>query len=190
LLKRLVERPVLAKCVRRLKLRPWRTLGTFKYQEYKDFDLQRRPEPNLEDYQILTLAAKDAGIIDAICPYEAESNLVREGRARSHKEGDSENYCHREIRLYNLEFEAWAEHMYDPMIPARSIPYDRKFCQLLRAGFDEAYLVLLVAMLPLVRHINIQRVSTNYFSLAWKAPMHRFRTLPTISAGPPHPGNA
>jgi len=173
LIKRLIERPELARHVKRLDLPPWSTLcgiESFDDGEPENFPTFGGPEPSADDYDLITLAAKNAGIIKSILPYEPESRLVKEARAQWTNPSYNRHVAFRE------------EYLYDAIVPAKDIPYGRKFCELLRAGFEDPCLVLLLALLPRVQEIKLRGTLRQLHALPWKAPMHNFHALRTISA--------
>jgi hypothetical protein len=168
-IKRLVERPDLAKYVRRLDLKAWDTLEVIiPDHNNRQLDEFRPSEPSEADYHLITDAAKAAGVIDAICPYGESSCVVDEIR----------RFC---IEKRDDHDEVWYEHLYDNFVTINDVPYDRKFCQLLRAGTEDSLVVLIVALLPNVSTILMQGAPGDRNALPWKAPKHNFHALRRLS---------
>jgi hypothetical protein len=171
--RRLIERPDLTKYVKRLNLRAWPNLSTVeRIDRIRDdaLDSGRESEPSADDYDLMTVAAKNAGIIESIYPYELESHVIKE------------IFLQRPLSSYIYwEQYDWVKHLFDPDIPARAIPPDQVFCQNLRAGIEDSFIVLLLALLPNVQEIHLYGVPESG-SLPWKAPTHRFKLLHPISA--------
>jgi hypothetical protein len=68
------------------------------------------------------------------------------------------------------------EYIYDDEVAINDVSYDRKFCQLLRAGVDDAQVVLLLALLPNVREVFVRGGPYDVNALAWRA-SHNFESL-------------
>lgn len=111
-----------------------------------------------DDYHLLAEASRTTGVIDEIDPYEQTSRLT-EIMSRASTISPS-----------------WYTYLFDDHIPTGQIPYDRKFCQILRAGLEDAQMVLLLALLPHIRTIICGGGPHHAFSLDWKAG-HKFATL-------------
>jgi hypothetical protein len=171
---RLIERPVLVKYVHRLELKGWITLNKFDPEmgdgTGEQFDAYQPPQPSEAEYQLLAQAAKQAGVVASIFPYERHSVVAVRARA---------------IAVGYIEFDedsAWYEYIFDPEISIADIPYDQKFCQLLRAGIQDAHVVLLVALLPNVREMYLHGAPHDLNTLPWRAPLHNFHALRRFGA--------
>jgi hypothetical protein len=166
--KRLIDRPDLAKYVRRLELKTWDTLTTLNPEHFNHDELQLAEflpsEPSEADYYLITSAAKSAGVIDSVCPYGATSRVVDEARRICREERDNPDWV-------------WYVNIYDPLIHIDYVPYDQKFCQLLRAGTDDSLVVLIVALLHNVSHIYMYGAPFDWHTLPWKTPQHNFQAL-------------
>jgi hypothetical protein len=171
-IKRLLDRPDLAKYVRRLDLKAWDTLEVIN-PENVGFDILQLDkflpsEPCEADYHLITDAAKSAGVIDVICPYGATSCVIDEIHRICIEEWDNDDAV-------------WYEHLYDTVVNINDVPYDRKFCQLLRAGTEDSLVVLIVALLPNVSSIFLQGAPSDRNTLPWNAPQHNFHALRRLS---------
>ncbi|KAF2108064.1 hypothetical protein BDV96DRAFT_653269 [Lophiotrema nucula] len=103
-------------------------------------------EPTREEYEMLTEAARAKGVINSIFPYTETFELVEQMR----------DWLKRTSRYPLLE------SVYDAdlgSIDTEPVPYDWKFCQLLRAGIDEAYGLLIVCLLPNIRDLCLYGVT-------------------------------
>jgi hypothetical protein len=68
------------------------------------------------------------------------------------------------------------EHIFDDQIGINEVSYDRKFCQILRAGIEDAQVVLLLALLPNIREIFMRGGPDDLNTLTWRA-SHNFESL-------------
>lgn len=80
-IKKIIERPELAKHVRRVDLHEWESFDLFYPHMHNgrselDVDEYRKGELTQEEYRTLTEFAKRAGVVDAIDPYESSSILL------------------------------------------------------------------------------------------------------------------
>jgi hypothetical protein len=71
---RLLDRPDLAKCVHRIELKPYSHLSDLNLARGPDA-IERRAKCTPEEYERLTQAAVDAGVITDVLPYKAESSI-------------------------------------------------------------------------------------------------------------------
>ena len=179
--RKLIQRPELRKYVQKLDLKPWRTLVDFDPENYmsslrnpgqreydsEGFNRHRDPEPTQADYLMFTDAAKAAGVITKVFDFESESYVVAAARKTGLRDVD--------------ESQTWYTHAFDPYIPTSDIDYDRKFCQLLRAGSEDPLIVMLVALLPNVREIYLHGVPLDINTLEWRA-SHGFTALRRLTA--------
>ena len=171
---RLIEHPELVKYVQRLELKGWVTLNMFDpdmgNHTEEGFDRYRPSEPSETEYQLIAQAAKRIGVVASIFPYEACSVVVEQGRGMA-------------VGYIELDRDsAWYEHIFDPELSITDIPYDQKFCQLLRAGVQDAHVVLLVALLHNVREMYIHGAPHDLNTLPWKTPLHNFQALRRFGA--------
>ncbi|PSN61643.1 hypothetical protein BS50DRAFT_143791 [Corynespora cassiicola Philippines] len=151
------------------------------------------PEPSQAEYEKLTSAAKAAGVIHTIFPYEEKSHFLQRLRklvkkARKHEQASK--------RVNRVEFRigqsnrpiligqgdqigprGWEKHIFDPNLTIDEVPFDQQFCQLLRAGVDNAYAVLLLGLLPNIQDIVLQTSTIQMDQIPWKLPKHRFKNL-------------
>ena len=94
-------------------------------------------EPHLTPEQFAkTQAAVKAGIISSVNRYKLTRRLVEVAESPSSVD-DATN-----------ESILWYELFFDAKIPLKDISYDRKFCQLLRAGIEDSQAFLLLALVP------------------------------------------
>lgn len=166
-IKRIIHHPELARHVKKLSLRPWDGLDRFNPAWYGSsglysakgkrelFERYRKPSITEADYVMLTNAAKHTRIITDILPYESTSYLFQYAK----------NILISDLRLGEL----WYNRAFDPILVYSELSYDRKFCQMLRAGVEDPLVVLLVGMLPNVREIHLQQVPCNRHALTWRS---------------------
>jgi hypothetical protein len=128
-----------------------------------------------EEYRRFTAAAMEAGVIEIILPYETEHNIWSNlmGIAKEAEIGG--------IGVLRK----WYQHIYDQSVSINDVPYDTQFCKLLRAGLDEAYVALLMALLPNIRELDLYGTPYHSCSLKWRA-AHGFRSLKTFIASAEH----
>jgi hypothetical protein len=80
-IRKMIERPDLAKYVHQVDLHGWDSFDTFFPLEYNgksglEPDVYRQEELTQRDYHVLTQAARLAGVIDTIDAYEPSSRLL------------------------------------------------------------------------------------------------------------------
>lgn len=68
------------------------------------------------------------------------------------------------------------EHLFGDEVHFNDVSYDTKFCQLLRAGVEDAQVVLLLAMLPNLQEVFLRGGPHDVKSLEWRA-SHKFASL-------------
>ncbi|KAF2819160.1 hypothetical protein CC86DRAFT_472308 [Ophiobolus disseminans] len=143
---RLIDRPELAKYVRRVDLRTYYDLSTLS--------ATYAIECTTVEYKVFTDAAVTAGVITTILPFELNSSVLE--------------------RIDDQD--EWYDYVYDDKVRITDVPYDTKFCKLLRAGTEEPLVILLLSLLPNLRCIDIR--GTQFFSqsLEWRN-THSFRAL-------------
>jgi hypothetical protein len=165
-----LDRPHLAKYVHRVHL------GSYYHLQHvgpSPYYLDEFPDCGEHEYQRLCEAAVDAGVIGDILPFKSTSS-VREV-VSSFDPNDTDPRWG-----YDSEPD-WYTHIYDGKTRIEDIPYDTQFCELLNFGLDEAFVVLLLAILPDVREIDIWGVPNHRYSLQWRA-KHRFQALKHLKA--------
>lgn len=180
---RIVKRPNLAKYVKVVDVKGWDTLDSFNPKYYEvapqfeqtreakqlGFCENRDPEPTMEEYVLCTEAAKNAGIIESIFPYEQESSVL--SRAKSMLSSDLRHGT----RFYT--------YLFDKDTPMQALSSDQKFCQLLRAGIEDPFAMLLFAILPNVGDIFLRGANSDGTALHWPRPKHGFKALRRLRAG-------
>ncbi|KAF2129323.1 hypothetical protein P153DRAFT_356912 [Dothidotthia symphoricarpi CBS 119687] len=117
----------------------------------------------MEEYALCTEAAKAAGVIKTIFPYERESSVIKKARLMLSQDLGDRAFCH--------------TYLFDDDIPMQELPFDRQFCQLLRAGIDDPFAILLFTILPNVGEIFLGT------ALHWPRPKHGFKALRRLQAG-------
>jgi hypothetical protein len=122
----------------------------------------RGPEPTEAEYLSLTAAARDQGVITEIHPYEHSSYLIEVARKINSTGFDSP--------------EQWYTHAFDRELAFSELSYDRKFCQMLRAGLDDPLVVLLVALIPNLKEIIPHEIPSDMHMLHWRT-KHKFTAL-------------
>lgn len=172
-IRRLIRRPELAKHVRSVDLFEWEYVDTLEPLEFNgriDDDREdfRKLETQQDDYALATQAAKLVGVIETIDTYAPTSRLL-------------DRYDARVIAENTVNGEApWYDYMIDDHLTWEVTPYDRKFCQLLHAGVEDAQVVLLLALLPNVQDILMRGGPHMLMALPWRA-SHNFQALRTLT---------
>ncbi|KAF2645921.1 hypothetical protein P280DRAFT_545814 [Massarina eburnea CBS 473.64] len=162
---RILNRPELATYVRRLELRQWETLSNcFDGEDFSERELSE------SDYTRFAQAAKTAGVISEVFPYEAESQVIKIFNNRLNLN-----------RSLEESMSPWYSKVFDAQLPIKEVSYDRQFCQLLRSGLEDPFAVLLLAMLPNVNEIHLAWSLDGRLGLKWRAPRHEFRNLRMIT---------
>ncbi|KAL1596980.1 hypothetical protein SLS60_008562 [Paraconiothyrium brasiliense] len=169
-LKRIIRSPDLARNVKKVDLSHWETIDVFNPsflesgnvipdsdQKATEFDYARAPEPNEEDYLLYCRAARAAGVITGIAPYETNSRIVDQARPK--------------LSSSPVPDPVWYTHI------IKGMSYDQRFCSMLRAGLEDPVIVLMVALLPNVREMVVRGGPTDRLALEWRAPTHRFAKL-------------
>ncbi|KAH8724892.1 hypothetical protein GQ44DRAFT_707980 [Phaeosphaeriaceae sp. PMI808] len=175
---RILRQPDLARYFKTVNVKGWDTLGDFNpvfYERIGDIPPQRkeketeflleRYQPSKDEYNILTVAAKAAGVINDIFPYEEESCVLKKVAPMLSTDAVA--------AAPNLFY----TYIFDDVLPMDRIPHDRKFCQLLRAGVDDAYAMLLFALLPNVNDIFLRGACGHQSTLDWPNTKHGFKAL-------------
>ena len=169
---RILQKPELARHIKHLDLKAWDTMSDldptahepiglvtgkldpddlidgkslrdWKTASFDETEVQAKyPRPTRDEYIRCTEAAKAAGLIKDIFPYEDESVVMRNARTQLSTDFSTPD--------------EWYLHLFDEIVATPDIPYDRKFCQLLSAGIEDAYEALLLALLPNVEQIVIR----------------------------------
>ncbi|KAF3044477.1 hypothetical protein E8E11_000738 [Didymella keratinophila] len=134
------------------------------------FDEFRPKEPTKEEYEMYTAAAKAAGLIIEVVPYGATSHIVDMARRMRRENMDSEKQ--------------WYDLLFGDETSFSKIPYDKRFCLILRAGLDDALVVLMVAMLPNVSEIYLDSTPADAIALPWKSSRYHFSNLRRLTAAP------
>jgi hypothetical protein len=192
-IRKLIERPELTKHVRMVDLHAWEMLDAFspdldKERTLRALDDMRKNELGHEEYQVMTQAAKLAGVISTIDPYEPSSRLIDKAESMCGADGDI-NDLHLCEGLKLLRYATSSltdvillgfENLFDDKLGCAQVPYDRKFCQLLRAGIEDAQAVLLVALLPNLQHIFLRGGPHDINALDWRA-SHKFTALRSLT---------
>jgi hypothetical protein len=80
-IRKLIERPKLAKYVKRIDLHPWASLDLFQPEinnkrDVSEIEELREQELSEQDYHLLTQAAQESGVISTIDAYEPTSRLI------------------------------------------------------------------------------------------------------------------
>jgi hypothetical protein len=167
----LLERPEIARHVRRLELKPWETLDCLNpIYHQKQLDTQSMPpQPSELEYMLVTNAAKTLGIIDYIAPYELESSLI--SKANSLLKSGPESVP-----------QPWFKDIFDSEVITSQTSYSQNFCMFLRAGIEDPYVAVLIHMLPNIREILMHGAPNDSSALPWKLPHHKFGNLRRLSA--------
>tara|TARA_R110002003_G_scaffold232_12_gene16818 strand:- start:1302 stop:2891 length:1590 start_codon:yes stop_codon:yes gene_type:complete len=167
-----------------VNIKGWDTLDSFDpeyHERAPQFNMTREekelsftefnaPEPNAEEYLLLVQAAKSAGVIKTSFPYEPESSIVKKAKPMLSSDAAA--------TFPNMFY----TYVFDDAISMGNLPYDRRFCQLLRAGIDDAYAMLLFAILPNVDDVFLRGVQSDPTALEWPTPNHGFKALRRLRA--------
>jgi hypothetical protein len=193
-IRKLIERPELAKHVRSVDLHAWDMLDLFSPDLSNDrtateFEDMRKRSLGSSDYQALTQAAKRAGVISKIHPYDPSSRLIdkAESMSSANADRDTSRPCKRThlAALHKVVTESRADiagldYIFDDHLGFAQVSYDQKFCQLLRAGIEDAQAVLLFALLPNLQDIYVRGGPHEINALEWRA-SHRFAALRSLT---------
>jgi hypothetical protein len=170
----LISKPCLARYVKRIELCEWTALVEYVPAPYHPSERAsvlvsiQATETSRIEYKMLTEAAKSAGVISNIFPYEERSRV---------------NQAARDLAILGPIDETWFENLFDPVKRIRNIPYDSKFCQLLRADLEDPLVALLLALLPNVQELWLSSAPMASIStlLPWHLPNHGFNNLKRLA---------
>ncbi|KAF3039569.1 hypothetical protein E8E12_008338 [Didymella heteroderae] len=198
---RILERPEIAKYVTSLDCKDWDTmerldpsghepigfvedpdnyehkskngesLREWKAVSFDECEIEGRlPRPIKEQYTACTEAARASGLIQDIWPYENESVVMCKARTQ--------------LSTDFPERDQWYLHLFDETIATPDIKYDRKFCQLLNAGIEDAFQALLLALLPNLKHVILRGITNDpRHCLGWPKPAHAFKAMRQLAIG-------
>ena len=163
---RILERPYLAKHVRRVRLGKYYHLDDLSsmldfLELFEDYELHR--------YQRFSEAAVEAGVIKKISPFDQSIKSVMK-----RMDASSSGYSSRSDQ-------DWYAYLYDDDVRIEDVTYDVQYCRLLQIGFDEALVILLMALLPNVHELELWDVPCHRYSLPWRA-VHQFQALRRLKA--------
>ncbi|KAF2448721.1 hypothetical protein P171DRAFT_518197 [Karstenula rhodostoma CBS 690.94] len=122
---------------------------------------------NSEDYELFTSAAAVAGFIRDVVPYEKGAVELK---------GVEKSYD-----VYGTTLYYW---YYFSTADLETLPLDEKFCHLLRAGVDDAYMVLLLSLLTNLRRLTLTRVPRLDNALPWARALQRYFRFREFTAIP------
>lgn len=130
------------------------------------FDRYLRPEPIEREYYFFCESGIRTGVIKYYLPYEAESSVIRRSRP-----------------MLDSDDSRWYTGVYGYSVTAQNISYEQRFCQSLRAGIDDAYAFVPLAILPNVSMLSLRAVqmSPTALELPYHAP--GFEVLRTLKVG-------
>jgi hypothetical protein len=120
-----------------------------------------------EDYALFTRAAVATGLLEDVLPYE--------GGAVEFRSVEKSYDCYRVPLYYWYYFSA---------VDLESLAVDEKFCHLLQAGVDDAYIVLLLSLLTNLRRLSLRCVQEMRNSLPWARALQRYSKLREFTAIP------
>jgi hypothetical protein len=133
---RLLDRPDLAKYVSRVELRPYSHLTDLGYVSGpKDFEGWVECGP--DEYERLTKAAVNAGVITHVLLYEPESSIGIDFR----------NFEKQSIPVAYSDEVSYANVYDNRQSSLHNLPFDTQFYELLRYGLEESYIILLMAFI-------------------------------------------
>ncbi|ORX95597.1 hypothetical protein BCR34DRAFT_669412 [Clohesyomyces aquaticus] len=116
---------------------------------------------SLEDYELFTSAAEATSLVRHVVPYGKGGAMEFRG-----VENDRDA-CHTPLYYWCCFSTADLE----------SLPFDEKFCYLLRAEIDDAYILLLASLLKNLRRISLRGVSISPNGLPWTSALQRYSRL-------------
>ena len=167
-LRRLIGQPDLDKHVQKLHLRSWTTLTMSSDKDpgsdriLQESLRQRDSGPicgaqlSPADYSLLVQAARNTGVIRTVAPVDRSTW---------------------EPEVVDMNTRTTAV---EPLLGG-AYPFDRIFCERLRAGCENPLVVLLIALLPNVREIVLDGVPSDLHALIWW-PKHGFPALRILTA--------
>ncbi|OAL51460.1 hypothetical protein IQ07DRAFT_599407 [Pyrenochaeta sp. DS3sAY3a] len=155
----LIAHPELSGYPRSLSLRAYRTLydwhsGSQRTAGY----LPAWTTLDKEEYELFAGAAVDAGVIDKALDFDTEDL--------------SRSFIDRRSTDNAAEDPAWEED--------EDVSFDEQFCRSLKVSMDEPFVLLLVALLPGIRVIDLHGAPRHPSALPWKA-AHGFKRLTHLS---------
>ncbi len=166
----LVDQPHLAKHVRRIEL------ATFSHLDdlvSRDSGCVLRPtylspmECTQAEYECFAQAAKTANVITTLMTY-ADACFFRTELVTYIKKGDRFR-----TGASRIGHQAW----FNDIMQSENVTYDIQFCTLLLLGFDDAFIALLMALVPKIRDLQLGR--TSFENLPWRVD-HQFRALRSL----------
>jgi hypothetical protein len=162
---RLIERPGLAKYVRRVDLRAYKSLAELN-PEYGPISSRFYLEDcTAEEYDKLTQAACELGVIDEALPFEPTSSILRTMTSWEYQ-----------VQFNEEDALGWYDFLYDKEVSIDDVPFDTKFCKQLRIGLDEPLVILLLALLPNLWHLDLWGAPHHPQTLPWRV-RHGFKAL-------------
>jgi hypothetical protein len=117
---------------------------------------------------LLTATAKEAGIIDVIHAYERKSSVTIRVKEVIQNPDTQDGYG-------NISPTCLQQGVFDACAS-----FDRKFRLLLRAGIEDAYIILLLVILPNLADMFLHEARSCHTSLDWSLPNHGFKSLRRI----------
>ncbi|KAJ4986272.1 hypothetical protein SVAN01_08207 [Stagonosporopsis vannaccii] len=182
----LARYPEIAKHVKEIDIKGWQALAELLPEHYEanymltryrstreekaeTFDRFRRPEPTEDEYSLLVAAAMATGVIKEALLYGDESTIIKRVRPM--------------LSTDIPDGSPWYANILGDDCTWDNVPYDRKFCELLRSGTDDPYAVLLLAFLPHLSHIFLRGARAEPTSLGLPSPLHAYKALRTLKIG-------
>ncbi|KAE9961511.1 hypothetical protein BLS_001888 [Venturia inaequalis] len=168
LLRRLIEKPEVRRHVHRLDLKNWSTLVEINPL----FGTHEEPALSTEDYDCFTEAARVAGLISSVLPFDPHSDLVKR----------SNDLCPEEWN--NEKIPGWYDYLYEPDCHFENVHFVSKFCELLQAGIEDPLFMLMLTLLPNVQDLTLRggpHGGQHLHLLPLIVPDHRFSSLRTLS---------
>lgn len=202
LMRALIQKPIRISYVKSLELPEWESLEPDKRIDGETSPLQRdadikdmliytsriweydparfeRDDTSREDYDLITGAALEARLIDKSDPYTKQLVLYRRSIQRS-KYVPEDSPCRR-----NVSDEPFLYLHYFSIGRLEDMPFSSRFCVMLRAGVDDAYVVLLIGLLKKLRRLVLNAVpSRNDIALPWFLAIGQHVALREFTASP------
>jgi hypothetical protein len=119
-----------------------------------------------EEYERLTQAVVNAGVITHVLPFEPERSIGIDFR----------NFGKQSIPVAYGDEVSYANVYDNRQSSLHNLPFDTQFCKLLRYGLEESYIILLMALLPNIQDLKLWSAPYHPHSLRWRT-THGFKNL-------------
>ncbi|KAF2009952.1 hypothetical protein BU24DRAFT_427993 [Aaosphaeria arxii CBS 175.79] len=150
---RIIDGEIDGRSIKTVRLRPWFSLSRLLDEDPDD---RRRRERMMtkDQYQKLTECAKAQGLITDILSFKERSPILKIMK-------DFEGMLSRSDEL------VLPPNVYDDDMKDGDVPLDRRFCDHIRLGLEDALIILLLSLSPNLQAIRLDGVSPDPLSLGW-----------------------